>query len=244
MKAFAGCARLVLLISVFLDLTALGQQVGFLDLTQLDPNPFQHKRFEMGSDCPAVGGGRFGAAVGCPRPTKPLEIELLNFENGEPALGKESAVVVRIRNTGKEAAVLPWSTFPAEIEEPDNAGKFGYDSAILGLTIFLPGNLGISKTALSEVSLFGSVTKAWTQQKVAPGEWVDIKFKVKLDCQYPEATCKSLTGAKELMVEAVWTESKNSVVYEKCSISGGSEAGRYLVSKEVAFGQVAKLVIK
>lgn len=107
------------------------QEFAYKDLTQEPPNPLQHRKFHLDSDCDGLEGGGGTMSLACPPATYPFAFSLLSVEPVEIPVGGEATLLLRLTNVGHDAASAPWITDPDLIELPDENGSYEYLEADL-----------------------------------------------------------------------------------------------------------------
>lgn len=160
MKFFAPMISLCLLLMPM----AQGRSDNFLDLTKLKP-PKDEK-------LTARGGGGVSGSHDTPFPKLPLEITLLNLDNGSYKMGQEMIYEVTIRNVGQDIVLIPWSPDPTEVRRNGQTYPSGYADGNVGLVIH-------DEIAGDQVVygpwLYGSDLVPSSLKKLRPGQTVRIR---------------------------------------------------------------------
>ena len=225
MRRFPGTAILVTVLAAARVLA--GQEAGYKDLSREEPNPLRHLKAHTDPSCGNVGGGSASSSVGDPPAWYPLKLSIDDLGVGTLTLGTEFTAMVRVQNVGKESVQLPWLLDPQLFERPDQEGKYEYFDVSLLLTISQGKS---SSHFLVPVRLYGSKSNPDSLVEVKPSEWLQLRTKIPLNCDGALFGCKDLLSGPA-NVNFAWNESRKTVAYQKCSIAGGSERGRYLTSE-------------
>ncbi len=206
------------------------QGVGYKDLTNEQPNPIIHKRFPAAASCAdgiIGGGGSF--AVGCPPATYPFHLSLVSVDRTKFPLGGETTVLLRLENVGHDTAWMPWTTDPDLFERSDATGTYSY------VDIDLMANL-VEETGNAyfriPVHLYGAEEVPGSLWELRPGQWVEVKLKLALDCKHDDCHCMRL-GPGPAKLSVTLTESQRMEAYNECSIHGTSNRLRMLTSDRV-----------
>jgi hypothetical protein len=210
--------------------SAAAQQVGYNDLTNEGPNPLNYNKFTPDSNCESIGGS-FGALSECPRKTYPFKLSLLSLDTSELQVGGEVMVLLRLRNVGRDPASVPWITDPDQIELPDDNGTFKFSQADLRANI-TPDDGGTAYIH-GPVHLYGAKGVSGSLQEVRPGEYVELRIVLALDCKNGGFQCQFLK-AGPAQLSFTWTELDVRETYEKCRTQGGETTIRELTSDTAA----------
>jgi hypothetical protein len=225
---FAGRARIVcfLVTTSLIAVSAASQEVGYQDLTDVEPNPLKYKKFVPDRACNGGSGGGLGMGIGCPPNAYPFELSLLSVDTSELSIGGEAIILLRLRNMGRDAASVPWITDPDQIELPDDNGTFNFSEADLRANIAQDG--GTTYFSIP-IHLYGAKEVPGSLQEIRPGEYVELKLSLVLDCKTAVLDCRSLrVGSGRLSI--TWTELDSRVTYEKCGTQRGDSRTRELTS--------------
>lgn len=164
--------------------------------------------------------------IGCPPKIYPFELLLLSVDTSELSMGGEAVVLLRLRNVGRDAALVPWIIDPEQIELPDHNGTFNFSEADLRANIAQDG--GTTYFSIP-VHLYGAKEVPGSLQEIRPGEYVELKVSLLLDCKTAVLDCRSLrAGSGRLSI--TWTELDNRVTYEKCGTERSESRTRELTS--------------
>ena len=87
-------------------------------------------------------------------------------------------VQFRVVNTGREPIDLPISPDLADLQPDDSSVEFEYASLALVVTVHATG-LNIPRTAYVEI--YGSASHKETMLSLAPGRWINVKARLKLE---------------------------------------------------------------
>lgn len=215
----------ILLVAVSLA----AQEVGYNDLTQVSANPLKYTKFIPDGSCNGGSGGGLGGGIGYPPKTYAFELLLLNVDTSELSIGGEAIVLLRLRNMGRAAALVPWITDPEQIELPDDNGAFEFSEADLRANIAQDGGTTYFSVP---VHLYGAKEVPGSLQKIRPGEYVELKASLPFDCKTALLGCRSLSaGPGRLSI--TWSELDNRVIYEKCGTERRESRTRELTSDSV-----------
>lgn len=218
-------------------LPATAQEVGYNDLTGLVANPLRLKKFIPDSSCNGKVGGGFVSGIGCPPKTYPFELALLSVDTSELSEGSEAIVLLRLKDVGHKATAVPWLRDPDQIELPDDGGNFSFSEADLRANIVQDDGttyIGIP------VRLYGAKGVSDSLKEIRPGQYVEMRVGLVLDCKTAILGCRSLrVGPGKLSF--TWTESDNRVTYEKCGTQWSQSRTRELTSNSAVMSIVGKV---
>lgn len=223
--------------TLLIVLPAMAQEeIGYNDLTGVGANPLMYKKFIPDSSCNGLFGGGWGTAFGSFPKTYPFELSILSVDASELSDDSEAFVLLRLQNVGHDAASVPWITDPDQVEMPDGNGNFDFLKAELRANILQDGGttyIGIP------VRLYGAKEAPGTLQEIRPGDYVELRVGVVLDCSDGMPRCGSLkSGQGNLSI--TWTESDNRVSYEKCGTYGSDSTTRELTSNSIVISVVRR----
>jgi hypothetical protein len=210
--------------------SAAAQQAGYNDLTNEGPNPLKHKKFIPDSSCEGGSGGS-GAGAVCPPRTYPFVLSLLSLDTSELQVGGEVVALLRLRNVGHDPASVPWVTDPDQIELPDDNGTFKFSQA--DFTANIAPDDGGTAHIFVPVHLYGAKEVSGSLQEVRPGEYVELRIALALDCKNGGFQCQFLK-AGPAQLSFTWTEWDSYVTYEKCGMQSGKTTIRELTSDTAA----------
>jgi hypothetical protein len=89
------------------------------------------------------------------------------------------------------------------------------------------------------VHLYGAKEVPGSLQEIRPGEYVELKLSLDLDCKTSVLECRSLrVGAGRLSV--TWTELDSRVTYEKCRTQRSESRTRELTSDSAVVNVVRR----
>lgn len=230
MRGRSRLRRELLAAVLFLPVTApaLAQEIDFVDLTTVGPNPLQRTRFIADDSC---NGGFVGAAygIGCPAKTYPFRLLLLNVDNNAIEMGSEVTALLRLENIGHDAALVPIGTDPDEIELPDENGRFRFMEADFSASLNQASGRNI---LLLPERLYGSEAAPGTLQAIGPGEYVEITIKLAVDCKHHDPLCQQIEAGPAKLTFS-WSESQNEETYEKCGTQSAGIRTRELTTDEM-----------
>ena len=236
---YVGRARIVcfLATALLIAASATAQEVGYKDLTDVAPNPLRYNKFIPDSACNPGSGGGLGLGIGCPPNAYPFELSLLSVDTSELSVGGEAVILLRLRNVGRDAASVPWITDPDEIELPDHNGTFGFSEADLRANIAQEG--GTTYFGIP-VHLYGAKEVPGSLQEIRPGEYLELKVSLVLDCKTAALGCRSLSvGSGRLSI--TWTDLDSRVTYEKCGTQRSESRTRELTSDSAVISVVGRV---
>lgn len=201
----------LLVATLLVAASAVAQEVGRIDLTKVGANPLKHKKFKRDASCDkdtSTGMGGEGFAY-------PFGLSLLSAAPTEVQIGGEMIVSLRLRNVGYRPVSVPWITDPDQIEQPEADGYFRYSESHFRANI--GSEDGGGAYFHMPVYLYGANEIPGSLREIRPGEYVELKIKLVLDCKTKEAQCRSLrTGPARLSF--TWVNLELSETYEKCGI--------------------------
>lgn len=227
----------LLVATLLVAVSVAAQEVGYNDLTEVGANPLKYTKFIPDSSCNGGSGGGLGMGIGCPPKTYPFELLLLSVDTSELPIGGEAIVLLRLCNVGRDAALVPWITDSEQIELPDQNGTFNFCEADLRANIVQDG--GTTYFSIP-VHLYGAKGIPGSLQEIRPGEYVELKVSLVLDCKTAVLDCRSLrAGSGRLSI--TWTELDARETYGKCGIESSRTRIRELTSDAAAISVVGRV---
>jgi len=215
-----------LTVAVLFAVLVSAEPTGYKDLTQEAPNPLQHKKFHFDSSCDGTENSNGTTAIACPAKTYPFALSLLDVEPKDISIGGEAVVLLRLTNVGHDPAIVPWGTNPDLIELPNENGSYEYLES--NLTASLVSARGSARFRIP-VSMYGTEEVEGTIKQINPGDSVEIRSKLALDCKSEERRC-SLLSPGIAKLSFIWSEHRRGAIYEKCKIDYSSTRLRELLS--------------
>jgi hypothetical protein len=201
-----------LVATLLVGVSAVAQEVGRKDLTKVGANPLEHKKFKRDSSCDKDTSTGMG---GSPCHNYPFELSLLSANPREVQIGGEMIASLRLRNVGYRPASVPWITDPDRIELPDAGGYFRYSESRIVANI--TSEAGGGAYFFMAVRLYGAEEIPGSLQEIRPGEYVELKIKLVLDCETDQLHCRSLR-AGPAKLSFTWINLELSDTYKKCGI--------------------------
>ena len=158
-----------LLIACAMRGTVCGQQVDFLDISNVE--------FRERNRPPEVSGGGCGGSSHEPPPRDNLAIGPLFLDQNQYTLGDDIVFEVEVENVGRETLVLPRDPQVADFESTDPDESYQFEVINIGLNIADEYGGG----CIPGVSLYGSQNVPGSLLELRAGEWVQIRAKSRLD---------------------------------------------------------------
>jgi hypothetical protein len=115
-------------------------------------------------------------------------------------IGEDLTYEVKLENTGNRTVKIPWMPSPRDIE-PTTPGPYEYQMA--GLAPELVDSSGQVKV-LEAVAIYGSGATSTTRE-LAPGQWVRIRAKSRLNLRGPDLASFVSAGQDSVRVGVVWS---------------------------------------
>lgn len=189
---------------LFACTSATAQETAYLDLVTLQIQGRQREPTSASGAASGVGGGD---AAAFRRPSGPLKLKISEPEGLQFRIGETFVYEVRVENTSDRAVKIPWTPSPKRIEPPKQGP---YEYQMVSLTPQLVNPMG-AVIALEGVLIYGSNAPSTTLE-LAPGHWVRIRAKSKLNFQRPgDATAFFSKGQNSTRLRAAWSAERVSV---------------------------------
>jgi hypothetical protein len=202
-----------------------GQQVGYVDLVSPPPLLTKPQPDEgLPAGCSKLGGGYFDGVVD-PDDGKQREItlEITKLSSASLSLGSEFEAEVRLTNTGIHTIEIPWNADPATREAGPGPDHASFEVAEFDVRLMDASGTVVWLKPLSG-SLFGSQYATGTLRRIAPGEWVTARIKIKLQAKYLE-TPALMEGKAHLT--AKWSQRSRSWSLKRRECEAWSGTFRY-----------------
>lgn len=113
---------------------------------------------------------------------KKLTLEVTRLITEQAVIGKEVVADVQLRNSGKYAVRIPWSTnlaLPEQAPDPDN-GEFEVGE----FDVHLLDAAGGTALKVTSRPLLGAPSSTGSLLEIAPGQWVTVTIRFKLEDEY------------------------------------------------------------
>jgi hypothetical protein len=163
-RAFVGLLALATLFSAF---ATIGQDAGYLDLT--DPLPRERIRplNGIGAGC---GGGEGVGDV--PTPSPDLTITLISLDKYSYSPGEDVTFEVKVQNTSRKIIEVPWTPHLGDLEPADRTRSYTYQHMTVALEFTDPVStqtFGIYGNSYGSPDLAGSI------RELLPGQWILVR---------------------------------------------------------------------
>ena len=194
--------RIVLLARAAIFATSLvaAQEIGWLDLTDTHPRDRIRAPHTVGSEC----GGGTGFT-----PNTEISITLVSLDKASYSLGEEVTYEVKIQNSGKKPAEIPWTPHLGDLEPSDPSQSYTFLHAAVSLRFTEPdSNRSFSIYANS----YGSSEMPGSMRKLLPGEWVFVRARQKVE-SYEEWWWTKIKDSSPLNLRVSASLMLNKVTY-------------------------------
>jgi hypothetical protein len=163
------------------SVTGMAQEVGFVDLTQIEARTELRHPARRSDDATDRRGG--GSIVdsrndqcdvrNAPKDAGALRTTLVWLDRDEYAVGDHQKFEVRIENVGSVPFEMPFSPHLADIQPVEASQKFGY--SVVRLEFGIGGTKwDWTSSESGELALYGIQSDPGTMLTMRPGEWVRI----------------------------------------------------------------------
>ncbi len=171
---FAPWIGIVLAVNLSSSVISVAQEVGFVDLTQVQA------RMQLRQPAPQKGeavGSRGGITEfhECDHSTKDggtVRTALVWLDRDEYVVGDQNKFEVRIENIGSVPIKIPFSPHLADSQPEDPSQKFQFSE--LTVELWIVGGERWSSNTGGAIYLYGSARRPGTILTMPPGEWVRI----------------------------------------------------------------------
>jgi hypothetical protein len=218
MKAIIGVALALLWTSI-----AFAQQVASVDLTRppvLTTPTEKTQETALRNGCEKLTLGIISDGLVEPEDHQPHQIvvEVSHAEDMKPAAGSDLRAEVKLRNTGKQAIQIPWSTDASIVENGQNPDDLVWDE---GTFEFALRNQSDDQVRLKSLArpLFGSKFSPGSLLTVQPGAWITAVIKFKLKDEYGIHDGALKAGRWQLSAE--WHQSERKRRLDGCRVTTG-----------------------
>lgn len=213
------------------------QLVASKDMTGREPQPAREMNVPLPAECPQTDERFIDHADGFVRKQHPEKLEL-SIVSVEPALlapGKDFKVTVRLKNVGSYNALIPWQEMqvqPAQIDPEDST--VSYQSALISLKV---GTAKESPIRIKgELWLHGAPNERRDFLELLPGNWVELSFSGKAECQYDGDLCRKLEPDGRGALTAHWEQWLFEEKVENCRAKTAALVMRRLKSDPIVIG--------
>jgi len=183
--------------------TGIGQEVAYLDLTDVTPRTQLHHpqappaKCNSNHICTGTVGGSGSLSVGCggdTDKTHALQTNLMWIDRIEYLDGGRAQVEVQIQNVGEAPIGIPWSPHLSDLQPSDETAKFQAYNLLVGL--FLHWGEGNSES-LGWIYLYGVPSQKETMLTLLPGEWARIRGSIDIELDHADGFVLPKPGADQ-----------------------------------------------
>jgi hypothetical protein len=164
-------------------------------------------------------------------PSEPRESLVLSLAEVNPRrlqIGAEFQATIRLMNSGKVPVKVPWETDGEKVMR-SSGDEESYDVVDLYLRL---GTAGVSPVTLKSAGvLFADVELNKGSIKLAPGEWVEVRIRGRVQCGLTGTLCGALGPDKNGRLVARWHERVLTHSMHGCEIKSGNFERRELSSE-------------
>jgi hypothetical protein len=199
---------------------AEAQQVASVDLTQPSA-PLKSVPMQPPSGCQKLtaGGIADGVVTHPNHEPRDITVEIVNITDDALAIGADVQAEVRLRNSGKYAIQIPWSTDPSKVNVGPSPFQVRWEEGSFAVVLDRTERL----KSMTE-HLFGSSLVKGSQVDILPGEWISAKVRFQLDLEYPLPGRSIKKGEHQLRVE--WEQAAHAKDVKDCAVFSGFFAYR------------------
>ena len=212
--------------------TGIAQLVATRDLTSIPTKP---QSPQEGAAAPRHVGrndddcrdGAIGMRNGEAKKDTPdeLKLEIVDVEPNPVYDGSTIAVMVRLKNAGKQVFLVPWDTPPVRPDIDPKTGVETREAAIIGLKLTKGDDPQKFRILRTEADLAATPSNRVQHVALRPGEWIEIKFQATIECSSQESwACHALHPGGQTQLLARWSEELSTHEVEGCDTWSGHYA--------------------
>jgi len=199
-------SALVLASMTFLSAGASAQEVAFRDLGgEKSVAPPTRTWVPRPEACPKTDDQFIDIMCGSVRPPETGNLSL-KIEDVQPSvlhLGDSYEITVRLKNIGKTKARVPWLTSgPDAMQISADGATASHQEAAISVRLESGGNFNWIG---DEVNLYANPVLSESYLDLAPGEWVTIHLKGRVECTR-DFLCKDIPVGGRAKLSAQWSE--------------------------------------
>ena len=149
---------------IFISLTAIGQEIGYIDLSD---NTFRGSSRQVRN-----GGGSCGSSPHAEDKSRAkFTVTLVSLDKTHYRLGEEVTFEIRILNGGKKSVVVPWTPHLGDIEPADRGAGYRYRVGVVQLSFLDPEGFELPVFE----NLYGAQDAPGSLRQLAPGQWFVVR---------------------------------------------------------------------
>jgi hypothetical protein len=226
-------SALVLASMTFLSAGSLAQEVAFHDLgSEKSVAPPTRTWAPRPEACPKTDDQFIDIMCGSMRPPEPGNL-FLKIEDVQPSvlhLGDSYEITVRLKNVGKTNARVPWLTSgPDAMQVSADGATASHQEAAMSVRL---ESRGKSSWIGDEVNLYANPAVSGSYTDLAPGEWVTIHLKGRVECTR-DFLCKNIPVGSRAKLNAQWFEYLYERTVRDCVAHETNLTARKIESKPV-----------
>jgi hypothetical protein len=171
---FGPWIRIVLAVNLTWSVICVAQEVGFVDLTQVQARMQLRRPVPQNGEAVGSRGGitQFHECDPSTKDAGTARTSLVWLDRDEYAVGDQNKFEVRIENIGSVPIKVPFSPHLADLQPKDASQQFGFSE--LTVELWIAGGERWSSNTGGAIYLYGSGRHPGTILTMLPGEWVRI----------------------------------------------------------------------
>jgi len=179
-------------------------------------------------DC--VVGFRDGIVV--PKAPEKLQLEIVDVDPKVVHPGTALLVTVRLKNVGASGVHVPWDSPLVKPDVDPKTGNLSWDAASINLSIATQAEWRNSSQLKGEAMLVAAPSHREQHAELLPGQWLEVKFKVAVEC-IPSGSlaCRELPANEHAELTAHWLEWLSTHEENGCNVWKGTYNSRKADSK-------------
>jgi hypothetical protein len=169
-----------------------------------------------------------------PKVPEKLRLEIVSANPTVLHPGSSLFVTVRLVNVGANSVRVPWDTPLVKPDIEPETGNLSWDAASIYLNFSTRGDRQSGSRLKGEASLVAAPSRREQHVELLPGQWLDVKFKVAVECDsvnYP--ACRALPANRNAELTAYWREWLSTYGDDGCNKRKGTYESWKVVSEPV-----------
>ena len=158
-----------------------------------------------------------------PKVPEKLRLEIVSADPKVLHPGSSLLVAVRLVNVGENSVRVPWETPLVRPGIDHKLGNSSWDAARISLYFATQGDPQSNQQLKGEAMLVAAPSRREQQVELLPGQWLDVKFKVAVECDsvnYP--ACHALPANRNAELTAHWQEWLSTYEDDGCNKRKGT----------------------
>ena len=219
---------------IFFATAAFSQQVASRDLTTFTRAPASVPQNPAAAaqekNCPSGIIATIADGVIIPEKKENLKLTLVGVIPSPIQVAGDITATIRLENKGNSVVQVPWTKDEERIRDlPQEEKDKGYEFASISLELRTGSNRNLTSVLKAEAQLFAHPDEPWSHLEIAPGHWVEIKFKGSVQCKRKDF-CNLLQKDDAGLLIASWDQWLFTTTYKDCEKTDGNYKERELKS--------------